>query len=208
MPALLFDLYGVLLRVQDPEHLARIEEASGHSGEAFWSAYWDCRPDYDAGLVSTHGYWSRVADRLDAPIRDVADAHEQDMASWLAGDPQMIEYVTGLADAGARTALLSNIPVPLAERVLAAHSWLQHLDPCCSRGGSASPSPTRASSSTRLGRWGCPPVRCSSSTTGTRMSRPPNRSGWPATSSPGSTGCARSSRRTWAADAVPPVERC
>lgn len=69
MPALLFDLYGVLLRVQDPEHLARIEEAAGHSGEAFWSAYWDCRPDYDAGLVSTHGYWSRVADRLDAPIR-------------------------------------------------------------------------------------------------------------------------------------------
>ncbi len=143
MPALLFDLYGVLLRVQDPEHLARIEEASGHSGEAFWSAYWDCRPDYDAGLVSTHGYWSRVADRLDAPIRDVADAHEQDMASWLAGDPQMIEYVTGLADAGARTALLSNIPVPLAERVLAAHPWLQRLDPLLLSGriGLAKPDP-------------------------------------------------------------------
>ena len=143
MPALLFDLYGVLLRVQDPEHLARIEEAAGHSGEAFWSAYWDCRPDYDAGLVSTPGYWSRGADRLDAPIRDVADAHEQDMASWLAGDPEMIAYVTGLADAGARTALLSNIPVPLAERVLVAHPWLQRLDPLLLSGriGLAKPDP-------------------------------------------------------------------
>ncbi|GAB95025.1 putative hydrolase of the HAD superfamily [Kineosphaera limosa] len=143
MTVLLFDLYGVLLRTQDADGLARIEQATGHSGEEFWAAYWGCRHGYDAGTMSAHEYWAAVGDQLGAPIRDVEQAHEQDLRSWMGSDPEMIAYVTGLIGDGVRVALLSNIPVELAERVLVSFDWLARFEPLILSGrtGLAKPDP-------------------------------------------------------------------
>lgn len=57
MKAVLFDMFGVLARVQCPESQAVIERTSGVGGERFWDAYWSLRPPYDRGHVQGPAYW-------------------------------------------------------------------------------------------------------------------------------------------------------
>ncbi|HEU5157869.1 MAG TPA: HAD family phosphatase [Streptosporangiaceae bacterium] len=126
---IIFDLFGVLARIQTEEAKRRIEALAGVPGPAFWEAYWAGRPAYDAGQRGAD-YWAQVATRLGVRFAPdmVTALIETDLESWTEADDRMVELVAELAGQGRSLGLLSNIIadlVPLFER-RHAH-WLRHF---------------------------------------------------------------------------------
>lgn len=44
MKAVLFDMFGVIARVQSPESMSLLERTAGGDPDRFWVAYWSERP--------------------------------------------------------------------------------------------------------------------------------------------------------------------
>ena len=126
MTAYLFDLYGVLLKVQAEGARRDIERAVG-AGPERWETYWTFRYDLDAGLITEQEYWEKFRQALNLPPFDVDAVIDVDYSGWVVPDEEMIAYVTGLVEQGERVGLLSNIPRGLAERVLKEHTWLDRF---------------------------------------------------------------------------------
>ncbi|MEV6054496.1 HAD family phosphatase [Streptomyces sp. NPDC052107] len=145
MKAVLFDMFGVLARVQSPESQAAIERTAGVSGQRFWDAYWSLRHPYDRGDVLGPAYWQRVGERLGTPFtgRQVDDLIAADLASWSEVDQESLGFLAELADGGMRLGLLSNIPEELAAHYEETHEWLGHFSVVglSCRIGSAKPEP-------------------------------------------------------------------
>lgn len=129
MRALLFDLYGVIMFPQSNTALTDIEEAVGASGEQFWTAYWEERHNYDAGLVDTSEYWHRVGERIGQPIANLDAAIVADRMGWMRPNNVMVEYIKNLSAAGHLMGLLSNIPHELAATILEKQPWLKLFKP-------------------------------------------------------------------------------
>jgi putative hydrolase of the HAD superfamily len=125
----LFDLFGVIARHQRPGALEKMAARCHTPTDAFTTAYWACRPPYDAGRHSAPEYWTAVLQRLSLPAD--ADTIEElrltDIDSWSRIDDRMVSYAQSLCDV-AEVALLSNIPSDHADAFLAAQPWLHHLD--------------------------------------------------------------------------------
>lgn len=145
MRTVLFDLFGVIARLQSPEGKDRLVRTAGGSAPAFWDAYWALRPPYDRGEIRGPGYWRQVADSLGTHFDDhrIAELIEADIAGWSAVDDTMVALVEELAAQGRRLALLSNIPEELASYYQARHAWLNHFQVCAfsCRIGHAKPEP-------------------------------------------------------------------
>lgn len=121
---IVFDLYGVIARVQTAEAKQGLVDLAGVSGERFWEAYWGCRPEYDAGQ-NAKAYWSAVAGRLDTRFADVSALMAADLESWCHVDAEMVAVVHELADQGRKLGLLSNIISDLVPVWEARHGdWL------------------------------------------------------------------------------------
>jgi putative hydrolase of the HAD superfamily len=76
---------------------------------------------YDRGDIDPVPYWSAVSGRrVDAAA--AAELDRMDVLSWLHRNMGTFAVVERLAERGARLALLSNTPEPLA-REMAAASW-------------------------------------------------------------------------------------
>ncbi|MGW3418896.1 HAD family hydrolase [Streptomyces phaeochromogenes] len=133
----LFDLFGVIARHQRPGALAKMAARCHAPTDAFTTAYWACRPPYDAGQQSAPEYWTAVLRSLSPslPLSVEADTIEElrlaDIDSWSRVDSRMVAYVQSLRQplrGVAEVALLSNIPSDHADAFLAAQPWLHTLD--------------------------------------------------------------------------------
>ncbi|MFJ2890122.1 HAD family hydrolase [Streptomyces sp. NPDC087305] len=126
---ILFDLFGVIARHQLPGALGKMAARCDTPDDAFTTAYWECRPPYDAGRQSAPEYWAAVLHNLSRPVD--ADTVEElrltDIDSWSRVDEEMVAYVRSLREV-AEVALLSNIPADHADAFLAAQPWLYDLD--------------------------------------------------------------------------------
>ncbi|WP_329551699.1 HAD family hydrolase [Streptomyces sp. NBC_00696] len=126
---ILFDLFGVIARHQLPDALGKMAARCDTPTDAFTTAYWECRPPYDAGRQSAPEYWAAVLHKLSRPVD--ADTVEElrltDIDSWSRVDEEMVAYVRSLREV-AEVALLSNIPADHADAFLAAQPWLYDLD--------------------------------------------------------------------------------
>ncbi|MET7568541.1 HAD family phosphatase [Streptomyces sp. NPDC005492] len=133
MPAdrsiVLFDLFGVIARPQRPGALGRMAARCHASTDAFTTAYWSCRPPYDAGQQSATEYWTAVLRWLSRPADadTIEELRRTDIDSWSRVDARMVAYAQSLRGA-AEVALLSNIPSDHADVFLAAQPWLHDLD--------------------------------------------------------------------------------
>ncbi|MCX4807296.1 HAD family phosphatase [Streptomyces sp. NBC_01214] len=145
MKAVLFDMFGVIARVQSPESTAVLERTAGADPDRFWAAYWSERPPYDRGEVTGPGYWQAVFAHLDVPLdgRLTEELTAADLASWSEIDPRMVDLLGLLADKGLVLGLLSNIPEDLAARYEATQPWLERfaVRGLSCRIGSAKPEP-------------------------------------------------------------------
>lgn len=131
MRAVLFDLYGVLMKVPTSENLTRLAHAAGEEDvEHFLSVYTRLRPDYDAANISAQSYWRQVHAALNsrkAPGEkrasfeelDWMELHQLDISIAMTPDTQALEGVEKLLDAGVKVGLLSNIPQDFAQKVRA-----------------------------------------------------------------------------------------
>lgn len=129
MKAVLFDMFGVLARVQSPESQAVLESTAGVDGGRFWAAYWGQRAPYDRGDVDGPAYWRGVCGTLGITHdeRLVARLIAADLASWSEVDQRSVDLLGVLADRGFTLGLLSNIPEELAVRYEAAEPWLDRF---------------------------------------------------------------------------------
>lgn len=141
----LFDLFGVIACHQSADGKDRLVRTAGIPAPEFWEAYWSLRQPYDQGELTGPAYWRRVADSLSTRFdeRRIAELVQADVASWSAVDATMVALVEGLAAAGRRIALLSNIPEDLATYYEEHHPWLKHfpLRAFSCRTGRAKPDP-------------------------------------------------------------------
>ncbi|MGW0548864.1 HAD family hydrolase [Streptomyces altiplanensis] len=129
MKAVLFDMFGVIARVQSPESRAVLERTAGGESDRFWEAYWSRRTPYDRGDVTGPAYWKGVCAELgislDARLTD--DLIAADLAGWSETDQRSVDLLTALADRGITCGLLSNIPEELAVRYETSEPWLEHF---------------------------------------------------------------------------------
>ncbi|AYN43180.1 HAD family hydrolase [Streptomyces dangxiongensis] len=125
----LFDLFGVIARHQRPGALEEMAARCHAPTDAFATAYWACRPPYDAGRQSAPEYWTAVLRRLSlsADADSIEELRLTDIESWSRVDDRMVAYVRSLRDV-AEVALLSNIPSDHADAFLIAQPWLRDLD--------------------------------------------------------------------------------
>ncbi|MGW1211740.1 HAD family hydrolase [Streptomyces sp. NPDC002499] len=140
----LFDLFGVIARHQRPGALGKMAARCHTPTDAFTTAYWACRPPYDAGRQSAPEYWTAVLRWLSRPVDadTIEDLRLIDIDSWSRVDTAMVAYVQSLRGV-AEVALLSNIPSDHADAFLAAQPWLRELDHVAFSGkiGAAKPDP-------------------------------------------------------------------
>ncbi|MFJ6756278.1 HAD family hydrolase [Streptomyces sp. NPDC091273] len=145
MKAVLFDLFGVIARVQSPESMALLERTAGGDPDRFWAAYWSQRPPYDRGEVTGPGYWRAVCARLGVPCdrRLTDELTAADLAGWSEVDHRTVDLLGLLADRGIVLGLLSNIPEDLAVLYEATQPWLERfaVRGLSCRIGSAKPEP-------------------------------------------------------------------
>jgi putative hydrolase of the HAD superfamily len=118
---IVFD-YGCVLSLPQPAaDWATLVAGSGMEAAEFAAGYWKHRVPYDRGDVDAIQYWSAVLDRR-ADAETAAELDRLDLASWQHRNMGTFTIVEELADSGARLALLSNTPEPLA-RAMATASW-------------------------------------------------------------------------------------
>ncbi|WP_327280880.1 MULTISPECIES: HAD family hydrolase [unclassified Streptomyces] len=145
MKAVLFDMFGVIARVQSPESMTVLERTAGGDPDRFWAAYWSQRPPYDRGEVTGPGYWQAVFADLGIPLdrRLTEELTAADLASWSEVDQRAVDLLGDLDDRGIVLGLLSNIPEDLAVRYEATQPWLERfaVRGLSCRIGSAKPEP-------------------------------------------------------------------
>ncbi|MFF4422373.1 HAD family hydrolase [Streptomyces sp. NPDC001549] len=145
MKAVLFDMFGVIARVQSPASMAVLERTVGGDPDRFWAAYWAQRPPYDRGEVTGPGYWQAVCAQLGIPLdrRLTEELTAADLASWSEIDQRTVDLLGLLAGRGIVLGLLSNIPEDLAARYEATQPWLERfaVRGLSCRIGSAKPEP-------------------------------------------------------------------
>ncbi len=95
----------------------------------FTEIYWQFRVAYDDNSLDPFSYWNavaRTASRQLAPAQ-IESLMEIDSRSWSHPAPVMPQWAQELRAAGIRTALLSNMPVPVRDYILRC-PWLPVFD--------------------------------------------------------------------------------
>jgi putative hydrolase of the HAD superfamily len=127
--AVIFDFGGVLCFPPSDEQIDRAAARCGLSSEEFLKAFWSIRIPYDAGEFSPDHYWKTVAKNagrsFDGPL--IAEMREAEIDFWSRLDQPVVEWNDQLRAAGLKTAMLSNLPSPLGER-LRSQNFYQHFD--------------------------------------------------------------------------------
>ncbi len=127
--AVIFDFGGVLCTHPAEPRFNPIAELLEVDPADLRRAFWLHRLPYDAGLDSEE-YWSLVADELERPWNP---AHlpklvEYEVNLWNHFEEHMLEFAAHLQARGYGTAILSNLPRPLGEKLRATPGFLDPFD--------------------------------------------------------------------------------
>ena len=125
---LLVDYGEVLSAPLAEDAIADLAFLAGQPRATFLDRYWGLRPAYDLGQPATE-YWSAVLDRdLGGSPLVVDRLTRVDVRGWLRRNPLTLRALAGHAHrTGARLALLSNAPEPLARAIDQLH-WSRRFD--------------------------------------------------------------------------------
>lgn len=121
--ALILDYGNVLTYPQAPDVIQTMAARLGATVEAFTAAYWEHRRPYDAGEYPPRDYWRRVLGSLalrseESNERALFDwLVDRDGDSWMRYRDEVWDLVRDVRSRGAVAAMLSNMPMALAERI-------------------------------------------------------------------------------------------
>ncbi len=127
----LFDLYGVVLKVQGPEQFERVNRVIGEPGrtEQLHEVYRELRSDLNAGRISEFSYWNQIQARVGLLDFDFGEAMAADYAGVTEAHEDVKAFMTELKGQGHRVGILANISKGVARKLRDAHGeWLDSLD--------------------------------------------------------------------------------
>lgn len=104
--------YGeVLCHAADPAGLTEMARVAGADPGRFAAAYWQHREPYDRGALDGPAYWRLVGETVGFAVdsRLTALLVEGDIGIWTRLDDEMLAWADGVAGAGVRVGLLSNM---------------------------------------------------------------------------------------------------
>ncbi|WP_394938591.1 HAD family hydrolase [Psychromicrobium sp. YIM B11713] len=118
----LFDYGMVISEAPTATDWAALEEAIGLPAEPEDSTYWRHRESYDAGELNAEQYWTSVLGR---PVSEgqLAQLHALDVRAWSHLNTETLDVLEAIDSTGAGLALLSNMPLELAEELGASGVW-------------------------------------------------------------------------------------
>jgi putative hydrolase of the HAD superfamily len=123
--------YGEVLCVRPKrDALNRMAEVFGMEPTRFFELYATSRDPYDQGVVSAAEYWKDFARRAGAGVNDslIEQLRSLDTEMWSSTNPEMLQWVAMLDEAGLTMALLSNMQHDMAAYARKNFPWLKHFD--------------------------------------------------------------------------------
>ncbi len=124
--AIIFDYGNVLSESQPIADVQAMADILNLPLLQFTERYWQFRIPYDAGALQPDAYWSEVASRP-LPPDTISALIEIDSRSWSHPSPRMPQWARDIRAAGLRTAILSNMPVPVRDYIRRC-DWLPGFD--------------------------------------------------------------------------------
>lgn len=127
--AVIFDYGGVLCFPPSESQIASAAQRCGLSSGEFLRAFWSIRIEYDAGKLSPEQYWRGVARTAGRDFDGglIAQMIEAEIDFWSRTDDRVVDWNDQLRSAGFKTAMLSNLPLPLGRR-LRTRNFYDHFD--------------------------------------------------------------------------------
>ncbi len=123
--AIIFDYGNVLSRPQGEPEVHAMAALLELPLDRFRELYWRYRLAYDQALFEPLEYWRKVAPNVTA--EQLEELNLLDARSWAYADPVMPKWAAHARAAGFKTALLSNMPVPVRDYTRTC-DWLPVFD--------------------------------------------------------------------------------
>jgi putative hydrolase of the HAD superfamily len=126
---IIFDYGNVLSQSQPDADIQAMAAILNVPLALFTDVYWRFRIEYDAASLDPIAYWSAVAQTASRTLtRDqISELIEIDNRSWSHPAPAMPQWAREIRTAGLRTAILSNMPLPIRDYVVRC-PWLPQFD--------------------------------------------------------------------------------
>jgi putative hydrolase of the HAD superfamily len=128
--AVVFDYGRVLSLAPSVDEMQQFAGLIGLSEPPFFEIYSATRDEYDRGRHDCREHWQRFAEAAGVAISDEHLPHivECETLMWLRANPEALELAREIRAAGARIAILSNIPHDLLHDVQSRFDWLDEFE--------------------------------------------------------------------------------
>jgi putative hydrolase of the HAD superfamily len=127
--AVIFDYGLVLARCPTMEEFGSMAKIFNVPYERFYELWENSRNPYDRGDITAEEYWHRLAAQTNTSLdpEQIETLRKIEIEIWVHLDPQMLAWTEQLQAAGMKTAILSNMPLDLADYVRKNFRWLDHF---------------------------------------------------------------------------------
>ena len=128
--AIIFDYGNVLSAPQALDDVQAMADVLDAPVEDFVPATWRHRLQYDKAELSPTAYWEAVARDCSRTLSraQIELLSELDLRSWSHPNPVMAAWAKAVRATGLRTAILSNMPLPMREYLDCSCPWLPEFD--------------------------------------------------------------------------------
>jgi putative hydrolase of the HAD superfamily len=130
LSAVIFDFGGVLCFHPPNDRFAPIAKLFGVTTSELIPLFWARRGEYDAARLDARDYWARIAEaagqKFDPDSLSKLIGLEVDL--WNDFDRRVLQWAADLHAHGLRTAILSNLPCALGEKLRVTPGFLDAFD--------------------------------------------------------------------------------
>ena len=130
MPAVIFDYGNLLCLPQRRSDLDAMAAVLSVDAAEFDPIYWRYRLPYDQSDLGRESYWKLVAREANREVSEsqIDSLVALDNQSWAHPDLVMTRWAESVRAGRVRTAILSNMPLPLREYLDCCCPWLPAVD--------------------------------------------------------------------------------
>ncbi len=127
--AIIFDYGLVLARCPTMQEFGLMAKMFNVPYERFYELWENSRNPYDRGDITAEEYWHSLAARTNTSLDrgQIESLRKIEIEIWIHLDPRMLAWTEQLYAAGLKTAILSNMPLDLAEYVRKNFRWLDRF---------------------------------------------------------------------------------
>ena len=128
--AVIFDYGMVLSGSPDPKAHAELVRIAGLPAERLDPLYWADRLDFDAGTVTGHEFWRKIAREAGLNLDETAidELAHWDARMWMTVNEGMLRWQQELKAQGVRTAIISNLGDTVHKAMAHEFKWLSQFD--------------------------------------------------------------------------------